>query len=163
MNKRGQIDISFGMIFSIILIIAVVGVAFYVINNFIELKKCTEIGLFYDDLNKYIDKAWQSTIHKDTFKSTLPSGIDLVCFGDLNQAPVENYKEEYDSLSRTFINNKEKNVFLYPVQKACDASLSSLKLEHIKSDNFFCIPVIDSKIELKTEKAQFEALVTLNP
>ena len=62
MNKRGQIDISFGMIFSIILIIAVVGVAFYVINNFIELKKCTEIGLFYDDLKKYIDEAWQSTM-----------------------------------------------------------------------------------------------------
>ena len=163
MNKRGQIDISFGMIFSVILIIVVVGVAFYVINNFLDLKKCTEIGLFHDDLKKYIDNAWQSTIHKDTFKGTLSSGIELVCFGDLNQIPLSQYKQEYDSLSRAFINNKERNVFLYPIQKACDATLSSFKLEHVKTNNFFCIPVVDNKIELKTKKDQFESLVTLNP
>ena len=145
------------MIFSIILIIAVVGVAFYVINNFIELKKCTEIGLFYDDLKKYIDEAWQSTIHKDTFRGVLPSGIDIVCFGDINQAP-----QEYNDIKKSFINSNG-NVFLYPVQKACDASLSSIKLEHVKSDNFFCVKVEDSKIALKTEKAQYEAIVTLNP
>ncbi|MEK6844535.1 MAG: hypothetical protein AABX83_03885 [Nanoarchaeota archaeon] len=163
MNKRGQIDISFGMIFSIILIIAVVGVAFYVINNFIELKKCTEIGLFYDDLKKYTNEAWQSTIHKDTFKGTLPSGIDIACFGDLNQEPIAEYRQEYDAISRAFINSKERNVFLYPIKKACDASLSSIKLEHVKTDNFFCVKVEDSKIALKTEKNQFEALVTLSP
>lgn len=162
MNKRGQIDISFGMIFSIILIIAVVGVAFYVINNFIELKKCTEIGLFYNDLKKYIDEAWQSTIHKDTFPNgkypaILPSGIEMVCFGDIAQA-----QQEYNDIKKSFINSNG-NVFLYPAQKACDSSLSSIKLEHVKTDNFFCIPVVDSKIELKTEKNQFEALVTLNP
>ena len=162
MQKRGQFNISFSMIFSIIVIIAIIGIAFYVIRSFISLSKCTEISLFYNDLEEYIEEAWQSTIHQDIFPNekypaTIPSGIELVCFGDIAQAP-----QEYNNIKKAFINSNG-NVFLYPPQGACDSSLSSIKLEHVKTNEFFCIPVRENKIELKTKKDQFEALVTLNP
>mgnify|MGYP001609437529 CR=1 FL=1 len=38
-NKRGQIELSFGMIFSIIIIIALVATAFYAISYFFKLGK----------------------------------------------------------------------------------------------------------------------------
>ncbi len=153
MNKRGQFNISFSMIFSIIIIIAIVGVAFYVISGFLSTSKCAEIGLFYDDLKTYMEKAWQSTIHQDTFTSTLPEGIESVCFGNIAQAQDEKIK-------KAFINSNG-NVFLYPPQKACDSSLSAIKLEHVQLNNFFCKSVDNNKIQIKTSKDKFDALVTI--
>lgn len=147
------------MVFSIIIIIAIIAIAFYVISIVLSLGKCSEIGLFYDDLRDYIDKAWQSTIHADTFEGILPSGIDLVCFGNLTQSPSREYIEEYNEI-KEFRRNSH-NVFLYPPQEACDAKLSSIKLDNAKTSQFFCIPVEKNKIKLKTEKNEFESLVNL--
>lgn len=161
MKKRGDFNISFGIIFSIIVIIAIIAIAFYVITKFVGLSKCTEIGLFYDNLKDHVEKAWQSTISEDTLKATLPSKIEFICFGNLNQSPPREYREIYNSLSKSFINFRDRNVFIYPIENACDTELSSIKLDHVKIDNFFCIPVKDRKIEIKTKKSQFDALVTI--
>lgn len=161
--KRGTFDLSFSMIFSLFIIIATIAVAFFVISSFVKTNKCAEVGLFYNDLEAYIEKAWQSTIHKDAFKGSLPSGIELVCFGNLTQSPSSKYKEEYDSILKSFINYKERNLFLYPIQNACDSSLSSFKLDHIQTNQFFCIPVQDNKISLNTEMNPTDSLVKLLP
>lgn len=161
MQKRGQFEISFSMIFSIIIIIAIVGVGFYVLTKFLGTTKCTEIGLFYDDLKDYINEAWSSTIHEDIFIAKLPSGIDSVCFGNFTQNPESQYRREYNELSKFFINAKDRNLFLYPIQKACDSALAGIKLEHIKTNSFFCIRAENNKIEIKTSKGRFDPLVTL--
>ena len=155
MQKRGQFDISFSMIFSIIIIVAIIAVAFYVISGFLRTSRCAEIGLFYNDLKDYTDKAWQSTIHQDTFTGTIPSGIDMVCFGELSQA-----QQEFSDIKKAFLNSKG-NVFLYPPKSACDSSLSSIKLENVQINSFFCKNVENSKIEIKTSKDKFDALVTI--
>ena len=54
MKKRGQLQISFGMIFSIILIIAFVALAVYVIMIFLDTGKCANTGLFKNDLQQEI-------------------------------------------------------------------------------------------------------------
>ncbi|MDO8509280.1 MAG: hypothetical protein Q7S27_06395 [Nanoarchaeota archaeon] len=161
MKKRGDFNLSFSMIFSIIVIIAIVAVAFYVIKSFVSVSECTQIGLFYEDIQEHISKAWQSPISKDTFIGKIPSGINLVCFGNLNQSSSKEYREEHNSILKANINMKNRNLFLYPANKACDSTLSSIKLDHVKTDEFFCIPAKDSKIELITEKDQFDSLVTL--
>ena len=160
MRKEGQFNISFGMIFSIIVIIAILGVAFYVITNFISLSECTNIGLFYNDLKNHIDKAWRATIHEEVFVGKLPSDIELVCFGNSTTSPDRKYRDEYNKLvgeSR----GRESNLFLYPPQNACDSNLYSLKLEHITVDSFFCISVKNGKVEIKTKKDRFDALVKI--
>lgn len=162
MGKRGQVQMSFGMIFSIIVIIAIVAIASYVIINFLRLGKCTEIGLFYDELKREVNKAWQSTIYRDVFnKGKLPSGIEYVCFGELNKGyGGREYKEQFDFLSRYM--RQDKNVFVYPTQNACDSNLAFLKLEHIEIMEFFCVPVVDGKVSIKMEKDEFDALVKLS-
>jgi len=159
MQKRGQFQISFGMIFSIIIIIAIIGVAFYAISSFLSLSNCSKIGIFYNDLKTYIEKAWQATIHEDTLTAILPSGIESVCFGDLTQSPSRKYTREYNEFLK--LNKKTSNVFLYPPEKACDFSLSSIKLEHIKSPEFFCLPIKTGKVEIKTKRGEFDSLVEI--
>src|SRR3989344_8357256 len=84
-EKRGQMDISFGMIFSIILIIAVLAIAFYVIRYFSALSSCTSVGLFYTALTKEVDQSWATTTSKSIFSGNVPGSVDYVCFGNLNQ------------------------------------------------------------------------------
>jgi hypothetical protein len=156
MAKRGQFQISFGMIFSIIIIIAIFAISGYVIYKvFLPTSQCIEIGLFYDPLEKYINKAWGSTIHRGTFTGTLPSGIEQVCFGDINLA-----SGQYGEVVRDFINS-DGNVFLFPPYEACDSALASKTLKHVQIENFFCIPVVSGKIKINTEKTQFDSLVSI--
>ena len=142
------------MIFSIIIIIAIIATAFYVITRFLGTSKCTEIALFHDDLKDYIDRAWHSTIHQDTFSGTLPEGIEEVCFGDISQA-------RRPEIQRAFINTNG-NVFLYPPEQACDTSFRAVKLENVEIQQFFCVKVEKNEITIKTSKTQFESLVALS-
>ena len=89
MDKKGQIDISFGMIFSIIIIIATVAIGFYVITYFLNLSSCTKVGLFWNSLNEEVDKAWNSDIAQTVYTKDVPSGITHVCFGNFTQMPLE--------------------------------------------------------------------------
>lgn len=148
-------QISFGVIFSIIIIIAVIGVAFYVIVKFLDTSKCSEVNLFHRDFENYIEKAYSAEIHQDTFKSSLPSGIEQVCFG----TPDPSYSDKDVYIALKNYKNSDKNVFLYPPKKAC---APSIKLEHISVSGFFCIPVKDGKIQIKTEK-QAPDSITIKP
>ncbi len=160
MNKRGQIDLSFGMIFSIIIIIAIIGVSIYVITNFVRLGKCSNIGLFYNELKNEVDKAWSSTTYRDIFNGKLPNGIEFVCFGELNSArPDGKEGEAYDFLLR--YKRQDKNVFLYPTQNACDSNLAFYRLENAKIEGFFCIPAEKGIVKIGIEKDRFDALVKL--
>ena len=164
MKKRGQFEISFGMVFSIIIIIATIAFAIYAITKFLlPTVNCIETGLFFDPLKKYLDKAWQADIHKDTFpnknnQASIPSEIEYICFGDFSQTPESKDREIFTDLR--YSANRDHNVFLYPSKKTC-SGLSSIKLEHVKTDLFFCIPVKDNKIQIKTSKERFDTLVTI--
>ena len=48
------------MIFSIILIIIFIVVAFYVINVFLNIQGQVETGVFIEDLNYEIEQVWDS-------------------------------------------------------------------------------------------------------
>ena len=57
-EKRGQIQLSFGMIFSIIIIIATLAVGSYVIYYFWQLNNKLECQLYKNEIQKQIDKIW---------------------------------------------------------------------------------------------------------
>lgn len=159
MNKKGQIQVSFGMIFSIIIIIATISVSAYVINNFLKISKCSDIGLFYNDLQKAVDKAWASEITNNVFEGKLPSGIKSVCFGNVSNTLGDN-SEEAEFLKRYF--RQDKNVFLYPTQNACDSNLAYHKLNHVQLGEFFCVPIESSKISVRISKSNQESLVRIS-
>ena len=157
-KKRGQIELSFGMIFSILAIISIIAIGFYVIRVFLELNKCTDIGYFYEKLANEVDKAWKSPIYRGSFKGQLPGKIEKVCFGDLNGDFDEDYENIYKELRRYAV--LEKNVFMHPIKEACE-ELAYYKLEHVNIEEFFCADVINSEASIKLEKGSTDALVKL--
>lgn len=152
MQKRGLFEMSFSMIFSIILIVVFIALAGYVIFKLvIPVKECAETELFFKDLQNYITEAWQADEHQDIFsnKGALPPAIKFVCFGNFSQIPSQEDKDKFEVLKG--YNERTKNVFLYPPEKVCTDSPSSTKLAHIRTNSFFCVPIENGKIKVKTE------------
>jgi len=159
-KKRGQIQLSFGMIFSIIIIIATVAIGFYVITYFLNLSSCTKVGLFWDSLNGEVDKAWNSDIVQTLFKGDVPSGITNVCFGNFSQGQkIADADKEFFTELKDYAAT-ERNAYLYPPGKACDIAFYSLK--HARTDNFFCVPSKSGVINVKLSKTSSEALAKLS-
>ncbi len=152
MNKRG-IELSFSFIFAVILIGAIVGISFYVINHFLVLGKCADVGLFYKDFQDEVDDAWRAEISRKTFEGTLPNGIDEVCIGNIGQCSGEDCNE----LRKYTISTPRANIFLLPPDKACDAP--AVEIEHVEYTGFECIDVIDNKVNIRLEKTSTDSLV----
>lgn len=159
MNKRGQIELSFGMIFSIIIIIALVATAFYAISYFLKLGKCAQTGLFYKDLEEEVEKAWASEITQKTFSGTIPGSVDKVCFGGLEQ-DFSDYDEEHKVIERVF-RNSANNLFLYKPESACSKDSASYNLKHARTDSFFCVKSDDGKVKIIISKGSSDALATI--
>ncbi len=155
MDKRGGIDLSFGMIFTIIVVIAIIGAAIYVIMFFLGLQECTEEGLFYSDLQSEVDTLWRSDFGTDTFEAVVPPDVTTVCVGDLN-SPGSG--EEYDKLY--IYRNSGSNVFLYPTDVACNAGHT--RIEHVQNEPFECYPVTNRRVRLGLSKGPTDALVSIS-
>jgi len=167
-NKKAQVfGMPFSVIFSIFLIAIFLVVAIYAIIYFLDIKKCSEIGLFLDDFQSEIDRAWNSQSSELTFTKSLPSKIQNVCFADLNEEAVgaSTEKEIYTELKKNAV--YENNLFFYP-QRATSGCLASTKINHInmtemiEQKNPYCIATENGKINIKIEKGFFDALVKIS-
>lgn len=160
MKKRGQVQISFGMIFSIIIVIATIGVGYYVIDYFLDLSSCTKVGLFWNSLSEEVDKAWNSDMKQTIFKGNVPSGIEYACFGNFSLTPENNVTTRSIFSELKEFGETDKNAFLYPPKKACDAAFYDLK--HARFDNFFCVHVKSGSIDVIISKEASDLLVKLS-
>ena len=153
-------QIGFGMIFSILLIIAIISVSIYAIMYFIGLKDCANVGIFYKDIEERVDKAWVSTEVQEIFKGYVPRSVKKVCFGNPD---IENYRDEDKEIYKHFgkYGLPEHNVFMYP-DSGCESNLDSFNLAHVRIDEFFCVDNEDN-IEIKIIKKSEDSLVTLTP
>lgn len=152
--KRGQLEISFGMIFSIIIIIAVLAISFYVIQYFTNLTKCSTLGLFYEDIQKETNTAWQGTTSKSLFVGNVPSQVSYVCFGNMTISPKAADTERYNELRKTY-RLSGSNSFMYPIQKSC-SGLSEHNINHANIPEFFCIKQVGGKVKVSLEKGAFD-------
>ncbi len=154
MDKRG-FEMSFSFIFSVIIIAAIVFVAFYTIGKFFGVKSCTEQALFYEDFQEEVDRAWNSEIVSNTFNGRIPSGIEKVCLGDLN---VSDNSREYRDLSRYRYSGG--NTFLWPPEKACD-DLVANEIEHLgfAYNGIMCFEVVNGRVSIPLEKGSFDSVV----
>lgn len=164
-NKKAQqiLGMSFSMIFSILLIIFFVVVAFIAINAFLKTKRCAEIGLFVDDFQTEIKRAWNSQKDSFEFKTRLPTNIDYVCFANLSlglKGPNRDIGEEL-----SIYEVKQANTFFYPAGKACEMTYMTIKyldLEKIISlENPYCIQVQEGIVKIRVEKKFNERFVSV--
>jgi len=161
-GKKGQgvFGMSFTVIFSIILIIAIVAVAFFAIGKFLDLNKCAQSGLYFNDLQDEIDRAWNSNLYRGFFEEKPPAEIEFICFGDLTVDVIGGPSSENFKRREAFIDagyNEENNVFLYKPGTAC---ISTKKVDHVIIKDFFCVE--NDKPRVKLEIKISESLVTIS-
>ncbi len=139
-EKRGQMNLSFGMIFSIILIIIFLAFGVYAILKFLELQQSIQISTFLNDFQDDINKMWKSSQGSQSVSYTLPAKINSVCFKE----------DEFENLK--FISEK---------------IIPGKIIEHLdfakitKDESPFCIQNIKGKISMTIVKNFGEQLVTI--
>ena len=156
--------LSFGMIFSIILIIIFISFAFYAIQKFIGIQKSIQVGQFMDNLQDDVDNIWKgsgSISKSDGY--ILPKKIEYACFVDYSSDEKGTNREFYQKLKQVYFG--DENLIFYPVGSG--DGLDSKEIKHIdiaritQDENPFCIENVDGKIRLTIERDYKDELVVI--
>ncbi len=81
-DKKAQMQISFGMIFSIILIIAFIAFAIFAIQKFLAFQRDVQINHLVDKIEYDVNLSWKSQRSQEIKNYSLPSNIIEICFLD---------------------------------------------------------------------------------
>lgn len=152
-RKAGQMELSFGMIFSVILIISFVAFSVYGIIKFLEFRDSAQIGTFEKSFAAHVKAKWAGTEGAEDHEYTLPGKIEEVCFID-TEKPITDL-DRREELKWVNLDDHE-NLFFYPLNSA--GNVGSAKIEYIniedttKEDNPFCIPNKNGKVKLTLQK-----------
>jgi len=161
-NKKGAIELSFGMIFSIILIIAFLVFAFYVIKKVVEIGDDAKVGIFLDDLQKDINKMWKSSHGSEELEYSLPTKIQYVCFEDFSVDGKGSNFALYEELKMSRVNNE--NLIFYPYNSS---TIHSKEIKNIDidettgKDNPLCFANEKGKVRIVLKKDYNNPLVIL--
>ncbi len=165
MNKKGSIELSFGMIFSIIIMVAIIGVAIYVISVFLDIGETSQFGLFHQQFQETIDEVWASSITNKVSTFPLPNSIELVCFGSLSGSSYNpRYEDEFRELKRYSSNFEQQNTnrFLYPSDKGGEFTYKKIEKINLSAMNGFdCFEVKSGVLKIRLVKDEFDALVKI--
>ena len=154
-RSEGIFGLSFGMIFAILLIITFVAAAMYGLYYFFSWQRTVQIGVFFQDLQRNIDDAYNAESASFTFTANVPSGIQYVCFVNMS-SPVKQANDAekaiYDNIKRAGYLVKD-NFYIYSPDK--EYGLKNTLIKHITlgEKNPICIKVKEGKVEIKIEKS----------
>jgi len=162
-KNRGQMKLSFGMIFSIILIVIFIAFAFWGIMKFLGFQKEVQIGKFTNYLQQDIDKMWKGSFGSESQTYNLPKGINYVCFVDFSKTSSGPKKELYSDF-QLFSGGEENNMFFYPTSSA--EGHESIRINHIDvgkitaEENPYCM-VSDGEVKMTIKIDVGDTLVTI--
>ncbi|MFB6246153.1 MAG: hypothetical protein ABEI74_00995 [Candidatus Pacearchaeota archaeon] len=143
--KKGQMRLSFGRIFSIILAIVFIAFAVYGITQFLSLKDSAQVGKFKDNFRSDLEQVWRSSEASTTHTYTLPSEYVEVCVknpGD-NEKNLELLKEDQE--------------FPDSYKIECGEGANCLNVPGSKS----CANVSEGKVSFRFEKSLGSAKVNV--
>ena len=159
-KKKGQMQLSFGMIFSIILIVAFLAFAIFAIIKFLGTSEDIQILDFKDQVIEDVDKLWKGSQGSQEREYFLPKEIKEVCIVDFSShLSSEKYKDFQ------LISYGTENLAFYPVGSASGLDSTNIKnidVEEITSDrNPKCFEAIKGKVKITISKEYGENLVML--
>lgn len=135
MKRKGEMKLSFGMIFSIFLIIIFIAFAFYVIPKFLGFQNQISVGKFIDEFKSDVEKMWKSTQGSQELEYSLPEKITEVCFND------------------------ESKVYFKPL--GVGEGFDYMKIEHLDVGTGLCIDSSNGEIKMTIKKDFGEVLVKI--
>jgi uncharacterized protein (UPF0333 family) len=152
-TKKAQLQLSFGMIVSIILIIFFLVFGFYGIKAFLRFQDSAKAGNFIKELQADVDTVWKSSQSSQTNEYFIPGKYTKVCFVDFSIQAKGKDSPIYVELRK--VKAGSENMVFYPVKNTGldSALIKNINLEKITSeDNPYCINSKDGKIKLKISK-----------
>lgn len=155
-------QISFGMIFSIILIIFFLAFAFFGIRTFLGIQDSGKTAKFLNDLQSDVEKVWKSSQASQVKEYSLPGERSYVCFADFDAPARGSRASFYDELKRAHYGRE--NMVFYPVEfeGTESAEIKYIDLDTItENENPFCIENVDGKVRLRLTKNFSDSLVTI--
>ena len=145
-NKKGQLKLSFGMIFSIILIIFFLVFAFFGIREFLGVQETITTEQFKNNFQQDIDQMWRSSRGSTEKTYSLPKDITEVCFEDDD---FENMRFVPFEFGGELIEHIDMGKTL------------SLEVNPDVSQGRLCFENIDGRIKINLSKDFGENLVTI--
>ncbi len=155
--------LSFGMIFSIILIIVFLAFAIYAITKFLGIQKSVQVGQFVNSIQQDVDKMWKGSQGSVEYEYRLPSGIEYVCLTDFYSPKKGDELLKYDKLKMAFY--EFENLVFYPV--GTGEGIDSYNLKHIdiskitEINNPVCFPNVKGKVKMTIKMNPGDSLVTV--
>ena len=142
-NNKAQMQIGFGMIFSVILIVVFIVFAVYGIIKFLDIQKFAQIESFKQDFQNHITDALRSDSISKPMSYSLPKNVRQVCFA----------------------NNKDENMYFVPSEYE-GALLKNIDIAKTVTgpgsvNRKLCIDVQSGKFSVVIKKETNENLVTL--
>jgi hypothetical protein len=165
MGDKGQMKLSFGMIFSIILIIIFVAFAGYAIVKLLDFQCSATSGQFLNAFGEDIDKIWKGGVGSQEVSYRVPKKIKKICFIDYNSPEKGGIDdmELYDELRQGF--DGEENLFFYPLGSSCirvGFELNHIDLVKITGeDNPRCFETSGGEINFVIKMDSGESLVNI--
>jgi len=154
---------SFGMIFSIILIIIFIVFAFSVIGKFLNTGDNALVKRFSNDLQNDINTVWRSSQALQSVTYNMPNKVEKICFTDFSLDSLGEDSDIYSELRLTYY--EFENLFFYPTDSIED--LQAKTLEHLdivnstQEANPLCFNNIDGKVSLTLQKDYKDTLVKI--
>ena len=167
-TKKAEVfGMSFSMIFSILLMVFFIIIAFIGIRYFINYQKEIQIGLYVQDLQNDVDNAWNAEKTTLIFNSTLPSNfaVNYICAIDFSNAPINASNVDigiYDNIKHSISGySVNKNIYFY--SSLNPYVLKSFNIKHLTlaKRNPICFKVVKNRVSIKIIKNQDSALVEL--
>ena len=155
---------SFGMIFSIILIIIFIAVAFYAISKFLDYQKRIQVGQFVTYFQEDVDKMWSGSQGSVEKTYILPSKVEYLCFTDFSKTSSGPGVSFYSDF-QLFSSGEESNMFFQPMDAA--AGFGAVRINHIDigkitdQENPYCILTEKGKVKVGIKIGLGETLVTI--
>ncbi len=143
-GKKAQNKMSFGMIFTVFLIVVFLAVAFFGIRSFLESQNEAKILKFKKNLQDDINGVWNDLGKSSTQKSYMvPNQIVRICIN------------ETDSNKNFYLHYKDKE---FPEEN----NLKNLNIEKtLNGEQGICFENKDGRIKMIIEKSSGEQTVTL--
>ena len=161
-QTKGAMEMSFGMIFSIILIIFFLSFAFFGIRTFLGVQDTAKTSKFLNDLQSDVEQVWKSSQTSQEKEYFLPGKKVQVCFADFSVDKRGGKAQIYDELKRAYYG--DENLVFYPVVfgESESSEIIYLNLTRItENENPFCIENVDGKVRLRLTKDFTDSLVTI--
>ena len=149
-SKRAQMEMSFGMIFTIVLIVAFLGFTFFAITKFLNYRDKLQIAQFGTSLQENVDTLWRSSEGSQNYEYNLPGKVQAVCIWNYHAQPTAGMTEVKNDIERDYTG--EENTFFYPHEAS--GNLEALNIKNLdvekttQKENPYCFKNKDGKLSL---------------